>query len=431
MPTTPRLPPDLLRDAPAGRTWVGLSGGLDSTVLLHLLASDDRVRRRGLRALHVHHGLHPDADAWAAHCETLCTSLDVPVGIVRVPVVAAGEGPEAAARAARHAAYAAALDDDDTMALAHHQGDQAETFLLRALRASGPDGLAAMPAWRRCGRGWLWRPLLGVPREALRAHAEAHGLRWLEDPSNRDVALDRNYLRHRVLPLLRARWPAADAALARSAALSAEAATLLEGGDTAALARVATDDPAVLSCPALAALPAARRARVLRHWIALLGLPPLPAGGIARIECELLPAAGDGQARFAWRDAEVHAWRGGLHAGRAVAALPADWSATWDGKAPLALPGDGTLRLEPAVPFDARVTVRARRGGERITLPGRGHSHALKHVLQDGGVPPWLRRALPLLLDPDGAVLAAGDVVASAGFDAWLRGHGTRLAWAR
>ena len=433
MPAPPASTGDVLagvlRDAPGASTCVGFSGGLDSTVLLHALASDLAARSRGLRALHVHHGLHPDADAWATHCKATCTALGVPLSVVRVDVVPDGSGPEAAARAARHAAYADTLGDGEAMALAHHRDDQAETFLLRALRASGPEGLAAMPARRRCGRGWLWRPLLAVPRATLVAYAHAHALRWIEDPSNADIAPDRNFLRLRVLPLLREHWPDAGAALARSAALSAEAAALLEAEDMDALARATAGDPAVLSRAAMAAMPRARRARALRRWVASLGLPPLPAGGVARIEGDVLPARPDAGARYAWHGAEVRAWRDGLHAGTPVRALPPGWTARWDGRASLALPNGGRLHLDPATGFDEALTVRARTGGERVVLPGRSHSHALKHVLQDLGIPPWLRAAMPVLVDGDGAVLAAGDRVVSATFDAWLRTRGAQLAW--
>ena len=419
---------DALRNAPRGPVCVGFSGGLDSTVLLHALAFEAGVREQGLRALHVHHGLHRDADAWAAHCRSACDALGVPLAVVRVDVQRGG-GPEAAARAARHAAYADALAEGEALALAHHRDDQAETFLLRALRGSGPEGLAAMPARRPCGRGTLWRPLLAVPRQVLLDHARAHDLHWIEDPSNVDTALDRNFLRARVLPLLRERWPEAEAALARSAALSSEAAALLVPGDVGGLALVSTDDPAVLSRPSLALMPRERRARVLRRWIAALGLPALPAGGVARIESDLLPAPADAGARYAWQGAEVRAWRDGLYAGRPVAPLPPGWVAHWDGHAALSLPGGGTLRLHPDAAFDPPLAVRARTGGERIALPGRTHSHALKHVFQDLGVPPWLRPAMPLLVDGDGAVLAAGDRIRSGAFDAWLRARGAQLAW--
>lgn len=429
MPAAPLIS---VHDLPQGHAalCVGLSGGLDSMVLLHALASLPEARARGLRAIHVHHGLHADADAWAVHCESACASLGVPLSSVRVDVARdGGEGLEAAARHARHAAFAQALGDGEVLVLAHHRDDQAETFLLRALRGSGVDGLGAMRALRRFGRGWLWRPLLERDRGELEAHARLHRLRWIDDPANADLRFDRNFLRQRILPLLRERWPQAGAALGTAAALSAEASQLLADEDAAALARVRTADPRVLSRPALLALAPARRARVLRRWIAELGLPPLPAQGWTRIEADVITARADAEPEFAWRDAAVRAWRDLLHAGPVPPALPPEWRADWDGRAALALPDGARLELVGDAAFDAPVVVHARHGGERLTQPGRGHSHALKHVLQDLGVPPWVRMRLPLLTDAAGELLAAGDLAYSAGFDAWLRARGTRLAW--
>ena len=408
---------------------LGFSGGLDSTVLLHLLAADPRSRDAGLRAVHVHHGLQAQADDWAAHCERACAALGVPLQVVHVAVErASGLGPEGAARGARHAAFAAALAEADILALAHHRDDQAETFLLRALRGSGADGLAAMRPWRRHGRGWLWRPLLELPQAALRAHATAQGLHWIEDPSNADTGFDRNFLRHAVLPRLRERWPHADAGLAHSAALCAQASDLLDAEDARALDAVRCD-PHTLDLRALVALPAPRRARVLRRWIAELALPPLPGNGVARIEHELLPAACDAHARFDWDGARVQHWRGLLHADAIRASLPTDWSECWDGSAPLLLPTGDTLRLTGAPRFDAPLRAHARQGGERIILPGRSHSHALKHVLQDAAMPHWRRERLPLLSDDDGQLLAAGDRILSARLAAWLVAHDARLEW--
>lgn len=428
------LPPGFIAmpgiEGHARAVLVGLSGGLDSVVLLHLLATQPHVRDAGLRAIHVHHGLQPAADDWAAHCRVVCEALDVPLRVVRVDVARdAGNGLEAAARNARRAAFADALREGEALALAHHRDDQTETFLLRALRASGPDGLAAMQPWQRFAKGWLWRPLLGLPRARLLAHAHAHGLRWIDDPSNEDTAHDRNFLRHRVLPLLRERWPEADAALARSAALASESRELLLEGDDAALATARTADPQVLSTTALDTLPRARRARVLRRWIETLGLPPLPAQGIARIEADLLAAGTDTDAAFEWHGARVRRWRDLLHAGMCRKPLAPDWSVHWDGREPLALPTGGELRLDGAAAFDTPLRAHARQGGERIRLPGRGHSHALKHVLQDIGVPSWQREHLPLLSDAHGEVQAAGDLAVSASLDAWLRAHRARLRW--
>ena len=411
---------------------VGFSGGLDSAALLHALAAIDGVRQRGLRAIHIHHGLQAHADDWARHCEGFCDARDIGLTIAKVAVDRnSGDGLEAAARKARYTAFGNALRKDEVLATAHHRDDQAETFLLRALRGSGPDGLAAMRPWRKFASGWHWRPLLDTPRDDLLAYAESHGLSWLDDPSNQDTHHDRNFLRQRILPLLRERWPHAGDAFARSAVLNADAVELLDEADAQALALARTIDPRVLLVGALQALPAARRARVLRRWIADLGFPPLPSAGIAHIESDLLPAREDASAKFEWHGTVIQRWRDLLQVEALRQPLPVDWQIQWDGRLPLALPDGGRLSLEGAQAFDSPVHAFARQGGERITLPGREHSHALKHVLQELGIPPWERVHLPLLADGQGQLLAIGDLAYSAGFDVWLRTRGARLRWSR
>jgi len=409
---------------------VGFSGGLDSTVLLHLLAHAPAARALGLRAVHVHHGLQPAADAWAAHCQRVCDQWQVPLQVVRVQVdVAAGEGLEAAARRARHAAFAGLLQAGERLALAHHRDDQAETFLLRALRGSGVEGLAAMREYREFGAGQLWRPLLRVPRAALEAHARRHGLPWIDDPSNGEDAFDRNFLRNTVMPLLATRWPDAAAVFARSAALAGEATTLLQAQDERWLHACRDgDDGHALSVAALSALPAPACARVLRLWARQCGLPPLPGHGVARIQHDLLGAGHDRQAEFRWQQARIVRWRDRLHVAAVYPPWPDGWQADWDGRTPLPLPDGGVLALHGAPGFDAPLQVRQRRGGERIRLPGRAHSHLLKHRLQASDIPPWLRPQLPLLCDGT-QVLAAGDGIVAAPLRDWLQSRGAQLRW--
>lgn len=419
-----------LQDRPGSALIVAFSGGLDSTVLLHALANHPGLQPRRLRAVHVNHGLHADAERWQAHCAAVCAALGVPFDACRVRVSRDGDGPEAAARKARHAALAGAAAAGDVIALAHHLDDQAETFLLRALRASGPDGLQAMRPWRSLGQAWLWRPLLDLPRDRLAMYARAHGLQWVDDASNLDPGYDRNFLRLQVMPLLRQRWPHAAAALATSARRTADDVGLLIAGDAEALAQVRVD-AWTLDAGALARLPRERRARVLRAWTASLGLPALPARGVQQVEAALLVARDDANACFRWHDAHIRRWRGLLRAGRAAATMPSGWQATWAGPEALPLPDGGMLRTVPPHAFAAPLAVRARRGGERIRLPGRAHTHALKHVLQDRGVPPWEREHLPLLFDGDGELEAAGDVVVGARLAARLSAAGVRLHWER
>lgn len=411
---------------------VGFSGGLDSTVLLHLLAEDESVRRIGLRAIHVHHGMQPDADAWAEHCRAACAALDIALEVVRVHVDPASRlGPEGAARQARHAAFAAALGEGELLALAHHQDDQAETFLLRALRGSGVEGLSGMRRCRPFHRGHLWRPLLGMPRAALLDHATTRGLRWTEDPSNADDRFDRNFLRNRVLPLLRERWPHADAALAQSARHCEQASDLLLAHDRRLLEQVREDPASTLSCARLRALQPAQQARVLRLWTRELGLPPLPESGLIRVLADVVTGSPDRQPHHAWHGARLIRWRDRLHAQPASAPLPADWSLAWDGTAPLPLPGGGRLVLEGMDRFDAPVRVRPRRGGERIRLSGRAHSSSLKHLLQDADIPPWERGRLPLLFASDDALLAVGDSLLSDRLQRRFAEISARLVWHR
>lgn len=408
---------------------VGFSGGLDSTVLLHLL----RQRHDGLRAIHVHHGLHADADAWAAHCERECAALGVPLRVVRVTVDrASGLGLEGAARAARHAAFADALGDGELLALAHHQDDQAETFLLRALRGSGVEGLAAIHHCRPFHSGHLWRPLLDIPRVALHDYARAHGLRWIEDPSNADDRHDRAFLRQRILPLLRERWPHAAAVLAQSARHCGQAGELLREQDRRLLAQVRPDAPAILCCKRLRALAPEQQARVLRLWTRELGLPPLPESGLRRVLAEVVTGAPDRQPQYVWHGSRLIRWRDQLHAQTMPAPVVSeDWALDWDGQTPLPLPGGGKFILEGMDAFNAPVRVFPRRGGERIRLPGRTHSSSLKHLLQEAGIPPWERCRLPLLIATDGSVLAAGDSLVSDALQRRFEAVSARLIWQR
>lgn len=422
------LSPSLLDAATDIPVMVGFSGGLDSTVLLHLLAHAPGRAPGTLCAVYVHHGLQALADDWEVHCQQLCSQWNIPLQVVHVDVPHdAGEGLEAAARKVRHGAFMERMQPGQWLALAHHQDDQAETFLLRALRGSGVDGLAAMRQRRRFGRGELWRPLLHTPRSALLAYAQHHHLRWIEDPSNDSDHFDRNFLRRQVMPLLRERWPHAAAALARSAGLAADTAELLEGQDSALL-RECLGEGTALSIKALLLLPDAQLPRVLRRWARQRGLPPLPTNGVNAIVQQLLPVADDQQAEFRWQQARIVRWRGQLHAAPELPAWPDGWEQRWDGRAPLALPDGATLRLVGAAAFDNAMIVRQRHGGERIQLPGRDHSHALKHCLQASDIAPWLRPHLPLLCDGS-TVLAAADRIVSASLQQWLRAKGAALHW--
>lgn len=407
--------------------YVAFSGGLDSTVLLHLLV-DLRQRQSlpALHAIHIHHGLQAAADAWPQHCHEVCAALDVPLGVRHVQVPA-GASIEQAAREARYAVFTEVLGAGEWLLSAQHRDDQAETLLLRLLRGAGVRGLAAMTPRRRLGRGYLSRPLLDVPRAALEAYALRHGLRWIEDPSNQDVQFARNFLRTQVLPLLYSRWPQAATNLARSAAHLNEAQHLL---DELAVQDLQTarlpSEFAWLNLPNLALAPlaglsTARQRNALRHWLApMTRLPDTDhwAGW------ESLREAG-AQAHPLWRltDGELHRAVGHLWW------LAGDWlrvpveARDWDDPLQsLELPGNGQLRFDGAVPAGA-LQVRYRQGGEVMQLPGRGQRD-LKRLLNERGVPGFVRCRLPLLFQ-GGQLLAVANL---AGLDCPFPGAG-RLIW--
>nr|MDQ2696310.1 tRNA lysidine(34) synthetase TilS [Pseudomonadota bacterium] len=278
---------------------VGYSGGVDSHVLLHILATHrEALGGRRLAAVHVNHGLAAQAAVWEAHCAAVCRELGVALEVVRVDArPRPGESPEAAARRARYAAFAGLLRADTALLTAQHLDDQAETLLLQLLRGAGPRGLAAMPAAAPLGKGRLLRPFLEIRRDAITAYAQDHGLTWVEDASNADTRLDRNYLRHQVMSVLRRRWPAAAQTLGRSARLCADAAALLDDLADADLARAAGGRPDKLQLEALQNLDPPRRRNALRRWFDVLDLPPPAAVHLRHILDDVIAAPRDRQGR--------------------------------------------------------------------------------------------------------------------------------------
>ena len=249
------------------RIAVAFSGGLDSTVLLALVARFSSPQGCSLSAIHVHHGLSPNADAWEAFCRDACSRLEIPLEVVRVSVPRGSvEGLEAAARRLRYQAFD--MHPSDYILLAHHANDQAETLLFNLMRGAGVRGAAGIPA--AAGRsGRYLRPLLSCTRAELEAYARQHTLRWVEDDSNTDVSFSRNFIRHEVLPVLERRFPAAVENLARSTEFFAEAQEMLDEMARADLGRH-SDFP--LPTPLLASLSGARARNVLRYLLAMRGL---------------------------------------------------------------------------------------------------------------------------------------------------------------
>lgn len=383
------------------KTWrIAFSGGLDSTVLLHLLATLAKTESLpSLSAIHVHHGLQAVAETWPDHCRSVCAALGVPLRVVRVQVQP-GASLERAARDARYGAFVEVTGVNDVLLTGQHRDDQAETLLFRLLRGAGVRGLSGMPRQRRLGNGYLLRPLLEATRADLEAYAAEHQLSWIEDPSNQDRHFSRNYLRHQVFPALTARWPQATATMARSAAHLSEAQGLLDDLAQMDLLDASTDSPfewlklPSLELASLQKLSAARQRNALGHWLeSLTGLPDTDHWSGWQ---DLRDAAGD--ARPVWRlaDGELHRAGGRIWwlTGHWLRACPAV-GAWLDPASPLALPENGVLKITGTIP-EGPLHIRYREGGEVMDLPGRGHRD-LKRLLNECAVPLFVRGRLPLL----------------------------------
>ena len=389
---------------------VAFSGGLDSTALLHATARA-AVDGPKVVALHVHHGLQPQADEWAQHCEQVAGEYGVGFACTRLSgAPARGDSIEAWARAGRHQALhgMSVAAGASLLLLAHHRQDQAETFLLQAMRGAGTAGLAGMPrAQWRGGVCWA-RPWLDHPRTAIHAYADQLGLRWIDDPSNADDRFARNRLRQALWPA----FPAAEAGLARAARWAGQAEALA--------AEVAADDLAVMATPhrldaaALARLSPARASNALRVWLA--NHTAAPASLIERLLAEWQPGATQ-----SWPapGGVLHAYRDALHWATAAATLPLLSVVDLSGPGLHAQPGwQGAWLVEAASPGIAperlaRLTQRARAGAERFQRAPSSVPRSLKKACQEAGLAPW-RRSGPLLVDMNGQLLA----VAGLGMDA-------------
>jgi tRNA(Ile)-lysidine synthase len=415
------------------RWWIAYSGGVDSHVLLYLLAQLRATENNipPLSVIHINHQLNPRAAAWAEHCQTVCAELGVECIVETVDVVRnGGEGLESAARSARYAAFEQHVSKNEVLLQAHHRDDQVETLLLRLLRGSGLRGLAAIPLARTLGNGQLLRPLLHTTRSEVLAYAQRHRLQWIEDDSNANPQFDRNFLRLTVLPQIAGRWPSYRNTLARVAEQAREAEQLFDAlaAQDFAVANLASG---VLSVPACVALEPVRRRNLLRYWLQKLQLPLPTREQLLQLD-NLLAAGVDAEPCVQWPGAEVHRFRGGLYAMQVLPTLQGEIDEMWHPATDCAIPGMGVLRAQhlmgQGLRADCDYRIRSRRGGERCKPMGRAHSQTLKKLFQEYAVPPWLRDRLPLFYC-GGQLAAVADLWICEGFAAVAGQSGWVVEW--
>ena len=413
--------------------YLGFSGGIDSTALLHLLTRWRRAHPAApkLTAVHVNHGMQSAAADWQLHCEWVCRLLRVPFIARQVEVRPGPSGSEAAAREARYAVFEDVLEEGAVLFLGHHLDDQVETFFLRLLRGAGVQGLAGVPAQRSLGKGRVVRPLMQLTRSQLQAYTDKHGLSCIDDPSNADTALDRNFLRAELLPLLAERWPGYRRTVNRASEhMAVAAATLEELLPVAETVFSALGDPGL----SLAVLQGKRdrAAQALRAWLQSRGLPPPDQSALEEFLRQLGEAGEDASPRLQCSAFTLQRYRD------AVYLLPGAIAALQDQPlspgAVIDVPGVGRVSMQRtdgpglALGETERPAVRWRSGGERCRPVNRDRGTSLKKLLQEADVPPWWRDRVPLLVLGD-ELLAVGDLWLCASSRFREQAHPGEILW--
>ena len=429
----------LAAHVPAGaRLTLGFSGGIDSMVLLDVLATLATQHPFQLSCLHVHHGLSPHADRWADFARRVAAQYGVECAVRKVRLEAhSGLGLEGTARAARYAAFDDC--DCDFVVFAHQQDDQAETLLLQLVRGAGVAGLAAMPVMRRLNEArahpQLLRPMLNVSRADIEAYARMRDLQWVEDESNSDVSLARNFMRHRIMPLLGALNSAAASNIARAATHLGEAAELLNAvtrDDLAAAGEGESIDLAVLR-----GIGELRARNVLRLWLAQHGVTAPDMAELHEALRQLYAAREDAVPLIDFGAYALRRFRDRAYLVVQRPAPPRNYVARWNGEMTWALPElGGCLRFEPmpgegiaASALQAASTlVRLRQGGESFQPDVRRPRRSLKNLLQENAIAPWLRDRLPLLYCQGRLAFAPGIGIA-AEFQAAKGENGMLIHW--
>ena len=403
--------------ATVNKIFVGYSGGVDSHVLLHLLANIPQLKHK-ITAVYVHHGLQSCADDWAEHCQQVAKALAVNFRVIRVNAQAdQGQSPEEAARNARYQAFKDILTINDVLLFAQHRNDQLETVLLQLFRGAGLKGLSGMPAAREFSKGMLLRPFLDVNQDSITQYARQNNLQWIEDPSNQDTRFERNYLRQKIIPLLEQRWPGIDTAVSRVAGHCAQAQTALSASAQVKLHLLYDPNQQCLSISRLLTHDDLTQQWIIREWMHLLGVRMPTQKVLTAILQDVLSARQGANPVVRHDGYNIQRYRDGLYLVPEKKNPDLNQVINWvDHKESLSLPDNSKL-----VPRDAQqgiamnvwqqgsIQVKYRQGGEKIALANRAGRHSLKKLYQEAGIALWQRNVIPL-------VYINGELAAVAGY---------------
>lgn len=405
------------------RIYVGYSGGVDSHVLLHLLARSIAPKKQ-ITAVYVHHGLQGCADEWQLHCKKIACDLGVQFLALQVNGVAdKGDSPEESARNARYQAFEKIITKNTALLFAQHRQDQVETVLLQLFRGAGLKGLSGMPENTQMGEGQLLRPLLDISQEDILNYAKKHKLHWVEDPSNQEDVYDRNYLRRQIIPLVEQRWKGLDKAVLRSAGHCAEAQSLLSKQVQAEMLLLVDKSNQSLDINTLLLRDKTQQQWIIREWMAYLNLRMPSVKLLDSLLNDVLLARDDANPVIQYEMCTIRRYQGRLYSVLDTPEVSPNSEITWlDIQQDLYLSDNSKLQLIAAQSGiasqhlkGALVQIKYRTGGEKISLAHRIGRHSLKKLYQEEKIPPWQRESIPLIYI-GGKIAAVADLWVSAEF---------------
>lgn len=360
---------------------------MDSHVLLHLLAELRADSVRKLTAIHIDHGLSPQSREWSQHCTDICEQLGVPLIVERVSVQAGDKGLEDAAREARYRALVKHVSPSDVLITAHHRDDQVETVLLHLVRGTGAHGLAGMAPVREFAEGLHIRPLLELGRSKIEDYALSQNLQWVNDASNEDTSFSRNYMRHEIVPKLRAHWPGVEQVIGRSAGHAAAAVELLQQIATEDWQQCRLTGSSDLNLVACNVLSDTRLRNLLRFWVHQSGLALPATRHIDEVVRQIRKPSATGRAIISWPGATCCRYRDCLTLQPHLETIENDYDIEWDTARPMTIAAIGVMVTAASTKGrglsvvrlnGAKIRLRNRRGGEVLRPVGRAHHHKLK-----------------------------------------------------
>ena len=388
---------------------VALSGGVDSVVLLHLLYELQKTHHFTLNATHVNHGLSKNADKWVKFCEKLCRDLSVPLDLhyVKLPQKKS-LGIEGEARRLR---YEKLLQSkSDLIVLAHHEDDQAETFLLQLIRGAGVKGLSSMAHFDDDRK--LWRPLLNVSRMDIEKYAKQQKLKWIEDESNLNTDFDRNFIRSKVLPILKNRFNHIIKVISRSSSHLSEAQNLLD--DLAKLdlkKRLRSINyKHKLQVKTLNKLSLTRAKNVLRYWLEINNQLMPSKDLLDELLRQVLTAKKDAALKIEIsKNYEIRRYKDEIYLVQKNHQPHKNYEIVWNGESEILLPNGAKLNFKKVkgkgISFskiqDKKLIISNRKGGESFKPDSKRPTKKIKQILQESDLPPWERESLPLIFVSD------------------------------